>query len=236
MWTSPARIDGGDDAFADQRHRSFASSASRAQRVPGASQPGAVDPPAQVDCAAPIQRLVLGVALAQAQSDLGLGQFGAEIEGVRAVLFRRRVRRTARTRRWRRDGRRGCRRGCRPQPPRCGSWRRAPGAASSAISSATAAKRLLVVDLQQRRRHSPWAALRPPRAAYMMRRAASCSSIVRRVCGLTWTISTLRIASSEQMPEQQRRDAASVGVGEFRQIAGAHQHFGVRAAPAQPRR
>ena len=36
---------------------------------------------------APIERLVLGVALGEPTGDLGTGQLGAEIEGVRAVLL-----------------------------------------------------------------------------------------------------------------------------------------------------
>ena len=75
----------------------------------------------------------------------------------------------------------------------------APVSAISAISPGEFGEWLQVMDLQQPR-HSPWAGLRRARAANMRRLAASCSSIVRRVCGLTCTTSTLRIDSSEQIP------------------------------------
>src|SRR5262245_28731176 len=39
-----------------------------------------------VGCYAPIERLVLGVALGKAPGNLGAGKLGAEIEGMRAVL------------------------------------------------------------------------------------------------------------------------------------------------------
>ena len=56
------------------------------------------------------------------------------------------------------------------------------------------------MDLQQARDGSLRGSAPSLRAANRMRRARSCSSTVRTVCGLTWTVSTLRIWSSEQSP------------------------------------
>src|SRR3954468_6329096 len=42
--------------------------------------------------AAPVERLVLGVTLAEAPGDLGLGELGAEIEGVRGIALDRELR------------------------------------------------------------------------------------------------------------------------------------------------
>src|SRR5262249_14014191 len=58
----------------------------RAQRMPGLAQARAVllRP---VDRDAPVERLVLGKALAEAPGDLGPHQLGAEVERMRAVLL-----------------------------------------------------------------------------------------------------------------------------------------------------
>ena len=54
------------------------------QRVPGLAQAIALF--VRTICAdAPIERIVLRIANAERESDLGLGQFGAEIEGVSAI-------------------------------------------------------------------------------------------------------------------------------------------------------
>src|SRR5205085_4829404 len=57
-----------------------------AQRVPGLAQARAVLL-APVDRAAPVERLVLGKALAEPPGDLGPHQLGPEIERMRAVLL-----------------------------------------------------------------------------------------------------------------------------------------------------
>src|SRR5215470_6836783 len=57
----------------------------RAQRMPGLPQPREILRRRRIDRAAPIERLVLGVALAEAPGDLGPHQLRPEIERVRAV-------------------------------------------------------------------------------------------------------------------------------------------------------
>src|SRR5580704_2350912 len=59
----------------------------RAQRVPGLAQTGEVFFLRLVDRAAPIERLVLHVALAEAPRDLGPHQLRPQIERMRAVLL-----------------------------------------------------------------------------------------------------------------------------------------------------
>ena len=145
---------------------------------------------------------------------------------------RRRASGTARRRPARRDGRRGCRRGCRPRRSRCGNSRRAPRARarrSPRPCRGTACGRAAAAARRRSRAAGCWSS----RAANIRRRAASCSSIVRRVCGLTWTVSTLRMRSSEQMPSSAAVTPARVGVGQFGQIAGPHQHLGLGQRAAQ---
>src|SRR5689334_10703171 len=84
MWTAPAAlivvtIDSRIIGIGSLRRR-------RAQRVPGLAQTREIllRP---VDRAAPVERLVLCVALAEPPGDLGAHQLGAEIERVRAVLL-----------------------------------------------------------------------------------------------------------------------------------------------------
>src|SRR5260370_42435712 len=57
-----------------------------AQRVSGFAQPGQIFRLA-VDRAAPVERLLLGVAVFQPPGDLRLGHLGAEIERMRGVAL-----------------------------------------------------------------------------------------------------------------------------------------------------
>ena len=175
---------------------------------------------------APIERLVLRVALAEPPGDLGPRQLRPEIEGMRAVLVHAELVERARTRPAPCDGRRGCRHGCRPRRSRCGNSCRAPRArpprsprAFAGTAGAHAAR--------AGRRHSPSAAHARRARRYMMRRARSCSSTVRRVCGLTCTTSTFLIVQLRDDADQHGGDAGRVGIGQLGEIAGAHQDLGV---------
>ena len=69
----------------------------------------------------------------------------------------------------------------------------------------------------------------------MMRRAISCSSKVRRVCGLTCTTSTFLMCELRGDAEQHGGDARGVGVGQLGEIAGAHQDLDVGPLAAELR-
>src|SRR5262245_60863682 len=59
----------------------------RAQRVPGLAQAGQILVLRPIDRAAPGERLVLRIALAEPPGDLGAHQLRPEIERMRAILF-----------------------------------------------------------------------------------------------------------------------------------------------------
>ena len=87
-------VEGGDDAFPDHGHGGYDSErcheASRfrlAISVWPASFSLRLVVGRRVRRHAPIERLVLGVALGQPEGDLGSRQLGAEIEGMRPVLL-----------------------------------------------------------------------------------------------------------------------------------------------------
>ena len=177
-----------------------------------------------------VERLVLDIALAEREGDFGLGEFRAEIEGMRRVV-------------------RHCEKGI----ERHGIARYVMAVAiiemdavfgdfDAIICIAHVSRTLFdlrrrreegleIMDLKRGRRHSPSAKPASLRAAYISRRAASCSLSVRRVCGLTCTTSTLRIESSEQRPSNRAVTPLGIGLGQLGEIARAHHHLRVGHEP-----
>ena len=115
---------------------------------------------------------------------------------------------------------------------RCGNSRRAlrrPAPRSPRARPGTACGRASAAGRDGSRAAGAVAA----RAANRMRRATSCSSTVRT--RVRADMHGQHVADAELRADagQHRRDAGAVGVGQFGQIAGAHQDFDVRPAPAR---
>jgi len=67
-----------------------------------------------------------------------------------------------------------------------------------------------------------------------MRLAQSASRTARRQCGLTSVVRNRVQLQLDGHAQQHGRDAAGVGIGELRDVAGAHQdrHLGLELAQA----